>query len=364
MTWLIVVLAIAGISAGLGFYKYSQIRAAEAAAAATPEPSESVGSVRARRGEWSATTRAIGTVVALRQLEVRNELAGTIAELGFTSGSVVEAGQLLVQLDTRQEQASLAAAVAEAQLAQQTLQRREGLRASAAYSPQELDKARAEFDAATARARGLQVTIDKKRIVAPFRARIGITNLQPGAYLEAGTSISRLQGVDDDAYVDFSLPQDNAGAIRVGTEVAIASAAVPGGSSNAKVVAEDNGADGANRTVRFRAVASGHGALLRPGTFVDVTAVVASPRDAVLVPLTAVRRSPSGQHVFVLVEQDGKLRAQLRPIRTGPMHGDEIVVESGLEANELIAASGSFKLRDGLLVQAGTQSADTSTRLN
>ena len=95
-----------------------------------------------------------------------------------------------------------------------------------------------------------------------------------------------------------------------------------------------------------------------------MTAVVAPPRDAVLVPLTAVRRSPSGQHVFVLVEQDGKLRAQQRAIRTGPVHGDEIVVEQGLEANELIAASGSFKLRDGLLVQAGTQSADTSTRLN
>ena len=264
MTWLIVVLAIAGISAGLGFYKYSQIRAAEAAA--SPRPSPSRPSARCvRRGEWSATTRAIGTVVAPPAARSAQRAAGTIAALGFTSGSVVEAGQLLVQLDTRQEQASLAAAVAEAQLAQQTLQRREGLRASAAYSAQETDKARAEFEAATARARGLEVTIDKKRIVAPFRARIGITDLQPGAYLEAGTSIGRLQGLGEDAYVDFSLPQDSAVAIRVGTEVTIASAAVPAESSSATIVAEDNGVDGANRTVRFRAVARGMARSCGPG---------------------------------------------------------------------------------------------------
>ena len=160
------------------------------------------------------------------------------------------------------------------------------------------------------------------------------------------------------------MPQDHAGAIRVGSEVTIAGAPVPGGASNATIAAEDNSADGANRMVRFRAVARGHGALLRPGSFVDVTAVVAPPRDAVLVPLTAVRRSPSGQHVFVLVEQAGKLRAQQRAIRTGPVHGDEIVVEAGLEANELIAASGSFKLRDGLLVQADAPPALEATRVN
>ena len=95
-----------------------------------------------------------------------------------------------------------------------------------------------------------------------------------------------------------------------------------------------------------------------------MTAVVAPPRDVILVPVTAVRRSPSGQHVFVLVELDGRLRAQQRAIRTGPVHGDEIVVEAGLEAHELVAASGSFKLRDGLLVQADARSPEESTRLN
>ena len=137
LAWLVVLLGILGISAGLGYYKYAEITQAMVASASVPEPQESVEAVRVRRGEWIQTAKAVGTVVALRQVEMRNELAGTVAEVGFSSGTVVEAGQVLVRFDTRQEEADLAAAEAEAKLAQLTLDRREKLRSSAAVSAQE-----------------------------------------------------------------------------------------------------------------------------------------------------------------------------------------------------------------------------------
>lgn len=349
--WVAVILAIVGIAGGLGLYKLREIQAAQTAADASPEPVEAVDTVPAKRGSWSASARAIGTVVAKKQLEIRNELAGTVAELGFTSGTTVEHGQLLVQLDVRQERALLSATEAEAQLAKQTLDRRIGLTSSPAFSAQEVDRARAESAAATARARSLEVAIEKKRIVAPFRARIGITDLQPGAYLDVGTLIGRLQGIDADAYVDFSLPQDNAAAVQPGATVTISGVSIPNGSADAKIVAVDDSIDGSNRSVRFRAVAEGLGDVLRPGTFLDVTVVISKPHDAIMVPLTAVRRSPDGQHVFVIVEEQGKKRARERPVQTGPVQDDDIVIEKGLVADEIIAASGSFKLRDGLAVQ-------------
>ncbi|HML41398.1 MULTISPECIES: efflux RND transporter periplasmic adaptor subunit [Hyphomicrobium] len=361
MAWTVVILAVAGIAGGLGFYKYSEIKTAIAAGEATPEPVESVLSTRSREGQWSAVTRAIGTVVALRQLEVKNEIAGAISEIGFTSGAIVEKGDLLVQFDTRQEQAALAAAEADARLAKLTLDRRESLRGSAAFSAQELDRSREEFNAATARARNLEVIVDKKRITAPFRARVGITNWQPGAYLDAGTLIVTLQGTAADAYVDFSLPQDSAVAIRPGTVVTLSGPAVPGGETTAKIIAEDNSADGSNRSIRFRAAAAGFGEKLRPGTFVDVIVRTSEPRTAVMVPLASVRRSPNGQHVFVLVEENGKLRARQRTVQTGAVQGDDIAIEKGLAAGELIAASGSFKLREGLLVDAGMPAPAPST---
>lgn len=366
VAWLVVGVAIAAISAGLGAYKLNEIRMAGLAAEATPEPSEAVASVRARMGQWSASTRTIGTVVALRELEVRNEIAGTIAEIGFKSGDPVEKGALLVRFDTRQEEAALAAAEAEARLAKLTWERREGLRGSAAFNQQELDRAREEHAAASARAENLAVLVDKKRIVAPFRARVGITNLQPGAYLDIGSLIVTLQGIDPDAYIDFALAQDDALSVRVGTDVALTGAAIPGGATTATVVAEDNSADGANRAVRFRAIAKGFGERLRPGSFVDVTVATSEPRDAVMVPLVALRRSPNGQHVFVLVEEDGKLRARQRPVEIGPVEGSEIAIEKGIAAGELVAASGSFKLRDGLLVTTDGPAAGAATdvRLN
>lgn len=360
VAWLAVILAIAGIATGLSFYKYSEIEAAQIAAQASPEPVEAVAAIRARPGEVAMTTRAIGTVVALRQLEVRNELAGTIAELGFASGDIVEAGQLLVQLDTRQERALFAAAEAEARLAKLTLERRESLRGSPTFSPQEYDKAQAEFAASSARARNLEVIIEKKRIVAPFRARIGITNLQPGVYLDAGTLIATLQGVDKDAYVDFALPQDSAATIRPGSTVTLSSPAIPAGSATAKIVAEGESVDRANRTVRFRAVATGLGDVFRPGMFIDVIATTAPPQPAILVPRASVRRSQYGQHVFVIVNEDGKLRARQRAVQTGLVQNEEIAVHNGLAAGELIAASGSFKLRDGSLVQIDTPSTASS----
>jgi membrane fusion protein (multidrug efflux system) len=363
--WVSVVLAMAAVAGGLGFYKYNEIQRAIAAGAASPEPVEAVVSTRAREGTWSTTTRAIGSVVALRQVEIRNEIAGVISEIGFTSGAIVEKGALLVKFDTRQEEAALAAAEAEARLAKLTLDRREGLRGSAAFSAQELDKSREEHAAATARAHTLAVIVDKKRIAAPFRARVGITNWQPGAFLDAGTLIVTLQGTDSDAYVDFSLPQDAAATVRAGTTVELSGPSVPGGKTTASIIAEDNSADGNNRSIRFRAVAAGLGERLRPGTFVDVTVRTSEPRTAIMVPLAAVRRSPNGQHVFVLVDEEGKLRARVRPVETGAVEGNEIAIETGLAVGELVAASGSFKLRDGLLVDTGeTPATPASVGMN
>ena len=348
--WAIVASMALGITAVLGFYKYQQVTAAMAAAGAFPEPSEAVSAVIAKQGDWSQSTRVIGTIVALRQLEVRNEVAGTVSELGFKSGDIVEPGQLLIQFDARQEQALLDAAQAEARLAKLDLERRETLKNSPAFSEQELDRAREQFAGATARAENLAVSIEKKRITAPFRGRIGIVDLQPGAYLDAGTRITTLQGVDNDAFVDFSLPQDEAVALSVGSEITVTSVGIPNGKATAKIAAVSESVDRTSRMVQFRAVIAGLGETVRPGMFVDVSAQVTEPQTAIVVPLTAVRRSSHGEYVFILSEEDGKLRARQRTVKTGPIQDDNIIVLEGLEAGEAIAAAGSFKLRDGLLV--------------
>lgn len=362
--WLVVVLAIAGIAAALSRYKYNEIKAAQAAAENSPQPMQAVVTARAHIGEWTATTSAIGTAVARRQLELKNEVAGTITKLGFTSGDVVEPGQVLVQLNDDQEQALLAAAKAEARLAELTLERRAALKNSTAFSAQEFDKSTADFNAATARTKNLAAAIDKKRIVAPFKARVGITNLQPGAYLDVGTLIVRLQGVDTDAFIDFSLPQESALMMKAGATVELKGLNIPNGSATAAIVAEDDSIDTGNRTIRFRAMASGLGTSLRPGAYVDVIAVTAPPQKAVFVPVSAIRRSPEGQHVFLIVEEEGKKRARQRIVETGAVHGDEIVVTKGVAEGDIVASAGSFKLSDGAALVSEAPAASAASKVD
>jgi membrane fusion protein (multidrug efflux system) len=359
LSWLIVLAAMAVIGGGLFYYKHKEIEAANAAASTPWEPSVAVASSLARAGTWSTTTSAIGTVVALRVLELRNETAGVIAMVGFSSGDIVEPDQVLVAFDSRTEQAGLAAAEAEVSLAELTLARRAKLRKSSAFSEQDYDKARLELETLKARAKALAIAVEKKTIKAPFRARIGITSLQPGTYLEAGTRIATLQGVDDDTYVDFALPQESAAAIRAGSTVTIRSRVLDGGAATAVIEAESEGVDPVRRTVGFRARVNDSGKRLRPGMFVDVSAVTSEPVATVLVPLTALRRSAHGENVFVLVEAGGKLRAQYRVVRTGPTQGSDVAIDDGLQAGERVATDGSFKLTDGALVETGEAKGET-----
>ncbi|MFM2044580.1 MAG: hypothetical protein RLY86_3156 [Pseudomonadota bacterium] len=348
-SWALVFVGILGVTGGLGGLKYMQISAAIAEAASMPEPMETVNAVIPRMGTWSAQARTVGTVASLRRVELRNELDGTVVEVGFESGAIVEQGQVLVQLDTSEEQADLAAAKAEAELARITVDRRQKLAATQAGSAAELDAARANLAGARARVAALEARIAKKTLTAPFRARVGIRDLQPGAYLSGGTLIATLEGADRDAYVDFSFPQDVIGRLSAGAVVTVSGQALADEPARARIVATSAAVDN-SRSVRFRAVLEGRGDAVLPGSFVDIAAETSAPVQAMFVPLTAVRRAPYGDHVFLLGEQEGTLRARQQFVRLGPIDGSDVVVLSGLEPGQQLAANGSFKLRDGLAV--------------
>ena len=124
--WIASILLLATIvatGAGLAAWKYSDIAAEEAASASQPEPMESVTASVAKQREHRRTTTSIGTVLALRSITLRNELAGTVRRVNLTSGRIVEAGTVLVALDASVEEAELQAQRAQAALAQTTLDR-------------------------------------------------------------------------------------------------------------------------------------------------------------------------------------------------------------------------------------------------
>ncbi len=347
MASIALIATILATGAGLATWKYTSLAASAAASANQPEPVEAITAAPATEREHRRSTTAIGTVLALRSITLRNELAGTVERVQLAPGRIVEPGEVLVALDASVERAELQAQAAQAALAKTTLDRLEGLRKHNATSQEEVDQARAQYDVAQAQMVRTRALIAKKIIRAPFRARIGIADVHPGQYLNEGTTLTTLQGVADAAHVDFTVAQRVAAGLRVGDSVAVyaANEARP---ITARIIAVDARVDPTTRNATIRARLSGMPA---PGASVRVTVPVGPLDTVVSVPVSALRKGPQGDHVFV-IEPDsaGKPRAHVRAVQSGPVLGEEDVVYEGVKAGEQIATSGSFKLRESVLV--------------
>ena len=342
-----IVLAVVFLGVGLAAWKYASLRAADVAAAQQTEPLESVTVAVARPLEYRRTTSSIGTVLAMQSITLRNELPGTVRQVALVAGQVVEAGTVLVALDVAVEEAELHAQEAQAALAESQLARIRRLRADGVAPEMDYDRAVAERDVALAQIARTKAVIERKTIRAPFRARVGIADVHPGQYLNEGTQLTTLQSVANDAHVDFAVPQDVAASLRVGDAVDVfGPAASP---VAATIVAVDARVDPATRNVLVRARTDAASAPA-PGASVRVQVPVGPAVPAVAVPISALRKGPTGDHVFVIAEAGDGPRAQLRRVQSAAATGDEVVIHEGIAAGERVAASGAFKLREGARV--------------
>lgn len=342
-------------------WKVSDLKASAAAAAARPEPTEMVAAATAVRRAHRRVTTAVGTVLALRSITLRNELAGTVRRVALVPGQVVDSGTVLVALDVAIEEADLHAQEAEAELARTALARSERLGRNQAVSQEEQDRARAEYAVAQARVERTRAIIGRKTIRAPFRARVGIADVHPGQYLNEGTQLTTLQGVGGGAHIDFAVAQDVAAGLHPGDRIAIV--ANDERTLSATIAAVDARVDPTTRNATVRARVFGDH-LPSPGASVRVEVPVGPAAQAVAVPVSALRKGPSGDHVYVLqTDSTGQTRAHLRAVESGPVVGGEVLILGGLRSGERVAASGSFKLRESVLVQlAPTPLASTGQR--
>ena len=343
--------AVAGTGALLAAFKYDANRDAAAASANQPEPIELVTLASAEQQRHLPTTTAIGTVRAMRSIVLENEEAGTVRRVALRPGQIVEPGALLVALDVTVEQAELRALDARAKLAETTLARSERLLESGSIATEQVDQARAERDVAQAQAARVRAIIARKTIVAPFRARVGLTDVHPGQYLNQGTELTTLQGISDAVHIDFSVTQSVSSAVAMGSSVEIRTE--DGGPPLlARVVAIDARVDPATRNKTLRARLEGGPNAPSPGASVRVLVPAGKESSAVAIPVSALRKGPDGDHVWVVAADDaGVMRAHERIVTSGPALGETVLLFGGLSAGERVAAAGSFKLREGVRVQ-------------
>ena len=346
----LLLLVVAGTGIGLAAWKVSAVRANDAAAASQPEPMEMVTTAVAVARDHQPTTTSIGTVLALRSISLKNELPGTVHEVSLVPGEIVEEGKVLVALDVSVEEAELKAQEAQAALAETSLDRMQRALSTRAASELDVDRARAERDVARANIERTKAVIARKTIRAPFRARAGLSDVHPGQFLDVGAQITTLQGVDEAVHVDFTVGQQVAAVLREGDRVEVESAdgAAP---IVAAIVAIDARVDPTTRNAWVRAEIDGSDGKLAPGASVRVRVPLGRPSRIVAIPVSALRKGPEGDHVFVIAaDEQGKMRAHVRRVESGAILGDEVLIQSGLAVGDQVAASGSFKLRESVLV--------------
>jgi membrane fusion protein (multidrug efflux system) len=344
--------------AGLGFVKFRQIQSAVQASAFQPPP-EAVTSVVAERGQWPATMALIGTMEAVQGVTVSADLPGTVDRINFDSGKAVKVGDVLVELDTRQERAQLASLEAQRDLAHVNFGRMQELVNEGVISRMEYDQASSQQKATEANVAEIRATIERKTIHAPFSGILGIRKVNLGQYLPAGSPVVSLQSLSP-IYVNVGVPQQAVSQVKVGSKLHVTTEDVAGQIFTGTVTATDSVVDETTRNVQVQATLSNPEGKLRPGMFVQVEVAVGASRPVIALPASAINYAPYGDSVFVITDLKDPKGQTYRGVRQQAVklegsRGDQVAVVSGVNPGDEVVSSGVFKLRNGAAVQVNNK---------
>ena len=356
---MILMLGVAAVLLGaLGFIKFKQVQSAVQASAFQPPP-EAVTSIVAHREQWPATLSVIGTMEAVQGVTVSADLPGAVARVAFDSGKSVHQGDILVELDTRQEQAQLASLEAQRDLARVSYDRAQQLVDDGVISRVEYDQATSQRKATEANVAEVRATIERKTIRAPFSGILGIRQVNLGQYLSAGQAIVSLQALSP-IYVNFGVPQQTLSQMVIGHAVHVAKEDLPNTAFSGRVTAVDSVVNEATRNIHIQATLSNPDGKLRPGMFVQVEVPMGETRSVIALPASAINYAPYGDSVFVITDlkdPSGKTYrgVQQQFVKVEGSHGDQVAIISGVNPGDEVVTSGVFKLRNGAAVQVNNK---------
>jgi len=324
------------------------------------QPPLTVSTIKAEVHSWQPELKAVGSLRAVRGVDVTSEISGLVRTVHFNSGDEVKAGQLLVQLNADSDIAQLHSLEAAAELSHTVYERDKKQFAAQAISQATLDA-----DAADLKGKGAQVAqqaavVDKKTLCAPFAGQLGISTVNPGQYVNPGDKIVTLQSLDS-IYLDFYLPQQELSRISLGQTVIATTDTYVGRTFNGKITTINPKVDPDTRNIQIEATITNLKHELLPGMYASLEVRAGSVQRYLTLPQTAVTFNPYGETVFIVEEDakgpDGKpiLTARQTFVTVGPTRGDQIAILKGIKEGETVITSGQLKLKNGSRVIINNQ---------
>ncbi|MEO6848894.1 MAG: efflux RND transporter periplasmic adaptor subunit [Chthoniobacterales bacterium] len=316
-------------------------------------PPEAVTSMTVKEEEWKPVLKAVGSLQAVNGVVVTSDLPGMVAQIAFESGAHVKKGDLLVQIDTRQEQTQMASAQAKLKLTELNMQRTNDLYAKRVSAKSDYDAVVAEYQQALAHMHEMQAAIDRKTIRAPFDGVLGIREVNVGEYIESGKKVVPLQSLDP-IYVNFAVPQQFLESLKIGATVDVKVKGIGDENFKGTLNAINSMVDESTRNIQVQGTICNTNDKLRPGMFVDID-VPMPVSHVIVIPSSSISYAPYGNSVYVIEDTkgpDGKISKTVKQVfvKTGQTRGDQIAILSGLRTGQEVVTSGVFKLRNGAKV--------------
>lgn len=323
-------------------------------------PPVTVSTIHATNEAWQPQFKAVGSLRAVRGVDLASEISGLVRSVHFKSGDEVKAGQLLVQLNADPDIAQLHALEAEADLAEITYERDKKQIEAQAISQSTLDSASADLKSKQAQVTQQAAVVAKKAIRAPFAGRLGISSVNPGQYVNSGEKIVTLQSLDS-IFIDFSLPQQELSRVSRGQTAVVFIDAYPGKTFTGKITAINPKVDPGSRNVQVEAVIANPGRELLPGMYATLEVLYGAAQHYLTLPRTAVTFNPYGETVY-LVEEKGTDKAGKKTLTVrqtfvtlGPARGDQVAVLSGVKEGDQVVTSGQLKIKNNSVVIINNQ---------
>jgi membrane fusion protein (multidrug efflux system) len=361
----VVILVLGGI---VGWNTAKAIFGKQAMAQMKPPP-QTVSTLKVAFEEWQPSISAVGTLRAVRGVDMALEVSGLVSEVNLKPGSEVKAGDVLLKMRSEDVQAQLQSLQASQQLAEVNFKRSGEQLEAKAISLAQHDSDEANLKSARAAVAAQEALLAKKTLRAPFAGRVGITKVAAGQYLNPGDVVATLQQLDP-IYMDFSVPQREMSQLTAGRPVNVSLDSFPGKTFKGTITTINPKVDANTRNVQVEATLRNPGNVLTPGMFGNVTVDVGAKQRYLTLPQTAITYNPYGETVYVVKAGEAKPaggqtganqqnagkapqgqpqpagNAQQTFVTTGPTRGDQVAIIKGLQEGDEVVTSGQSKLKN------------------
>jgi membrane fusion protein, multidrug efflux system len=301
--------------------------------------------------DFALEVEALGTVRANESVDITSKVADRVVAIHFDEGKQVRKGDVLVELDSQEARADLAAARAAERDSVSQYKRSQELFQTRALSEAQLDQLEATMLANQARVAAARSRLNDRTIVAPFTGRVGLRNVSLGGLVSPGGVITTL---DDLSVVklDFSVPEIFLSTLKAGLPIEAQSSAYPNATFKGRVDSIDTRVDPTTRSIVVRALMDNRDSRLRPGMFMTLQ-LVRSEGKALMLPESAV--VPENSSHFVFVVERG--RASKREVKMGRRRPGEVEILGGVTVEDVVVVDGTMNVHDGSSVVTRDPSA-------